>query len=146
MVSTSLLSMVHRIEERWWRCNLRRQQRQPRKISWRSVLFIGIPTVVFVVLGLFAAGSDQSAHGLGLGLSEDGRHLIDGPWSRSCSSVTPLGSCPVTLNREGVKTDLDARVGQEFTVMRTVAISNQAGGLGPNPYGDYPMPSQAHEQ
>lgn len=122
-------------------CNPRHLDRQRRKIGWRTVLVIGLPTILFVTLGLYPAcgtGSDLPAPRLGLAVSEDGRHFVDAAGEPFFWLGDTAWGMPVRLNRDEVKTYLDARARQGFTVVQTVAIYNQAGGPGPNRYGDYP--------
>jgi hypothetical protein len=104
-------------------------------------LAIGLPTVIFVALGLqsgISAGSDRPLPDPDLSVSANSRYFIDAAGEPFFWMADTAWSMPINLTREEVTDYLDTRVRQGFNVIQTVAIFNQAGGPGPNRYGDWP--------
>jgi hypothetical protein len=119
-------------------------QKRPRKrpgIGWRTSLAIGLPTIIFVGLGLqsgIVAGSFNVPPQPDITVSSNGRYFVDPAGDPFFWMADTAWSMPVDLTREEVAGYLNKRADQGFTVVQTVAIFNQAGGPGPNRYGDYP--------
>ena len=115
--------------------------RKRLRIGWRGALAIGLPTIIFVALGLqsgIVAGSFRVPPQSDLTVSSNARYFVDPAGDPFFWMADTAWSMPLNLNREEVAGYLDTRADQGFTVVQTVAIFNQAGGPGPNRYGDYP--------
>ena len=109
---------------------------------------VGVGALVAILIAAYGARSDRPAArpsdgpvpvgGLGLAVSENGRHLVDEAGEPFFWLGDTAWSMPLNLNRDEVVHYLDVRAEQGFNVVQTVAIFNQAGGPGPNRYGDDP--------
>jgi hypothetical protein len=117
----------------------RRKQRS--KVGWRTALAVALPTLLFVALGInsgIGTGANRVVPNPDLTVSSNGRYFVDPAGYPFFWLADTAWSMPVNLTREEVVHYLDVRAAQEFNVVQTVAIFNQAGGPGPNRYGDYP--------
>jgi hypothetical protein len=83
-------------------------------------------------------GGSEPVAALGLTVSADGRHFVDEAGKPFFLLGDTAWAMPLRLDRDEVVAYLDARAAQGFNVVQTVAIFNQAGGPGPNRYGDMP--------
>jgi hypothetical protein len=82
----------------------------------------------------------QQADELGpLQVSENGRYFVRENGEPFFWLADTAWSLFVNLDRDEVVRYLDARAEQEFNVIQAVAVFPQAGGPGPNPYGDKPL-------
>lgn len=116
-------------------------RRRWRRDSWRTALAVAIPTLIFVGLGLqggISAGSERPLPTPVLAVSENSRYFVDAAGEPFFWMADTAWSLPINLTRDQVVEYLDIRKSQGFNVIQTVAIFNQAGGPGPNRYGDWP--------
>jgi hypothetical protein len=108
---------------------------------WRIALAIVLPTAVFAALGLKSgveSASYQTPLIPDLSVSANSRYFVDTSGDPFFWMADTAWTMPVNLTREEVTSYLDKRLAQGFNVIQTVAIMNQAGGPGPNRYGDWP--------
>ncbi|HXV94310.1 MAG TPA: glycoside hydrolase family 140 protein [Pseudonocardia sp.] len=85
------------------------------------------------------SGGPEPVDGLRLAVGDDGRHLVDEQGEPFFWLGDTAWSMPVNLDRDEVVAYLDTRAEQGYNVVQTVAIFPQAGGPGPNRYGDRPF-------
>jgi hypothetical protein len=107
----------------------------------RTALAIVFPTLIFVGLGLqsgISAGSERPLPEPDLTISDNSRYFVDAAGEPFFWMADTAWSMPINLTREEVASYLEKRAAQGFNVIQTVAIFNQAGGPGPNRYGDWP--------
>lgn len=107
----------------------------------RAALAVTFPTLMFLALGVQAgisAGSDRPVRTPDLLVSENSRYFVDAAGDPFFWMADTAWSMPINLTREEVAEYLDKRVAQGFNVVQIVAVFNQAGGPGPNRYGDWP--------
>jgi Protein of unknown function (DUF4038)/Putative collagen-binding domain of a collagenase len=112
-----------------------------RNIGWRTLLAIWLPTVVFVLLGLeggIGSGEEQQQIEPDITASSNGRYFVDPAGDPFFWLADTAWGMPVDLDRDQVAEYFDTRAKQGFNVVQVVAIFNQAGGPGPNRYGDHP--------
>jgi hypothetical protein len=130
---------------------------EPSTRGYRGILLVtvvlgvvvGVVVSVAAVLVAIGRGSDRPiprltdgpdpVGGLGLTVSPDGRHFVDEAGRPFFWLADTAWAMPLRLDRDEVLDYLDARSAQGFNVVQTVAIFNQAGGPGPNRYGDSPF-------
>jgi hypothetical protein len=74
-----------------------------------------------------------------LRVSENGRYFVREDGTPFFWLADTAWSLFVNLDRAEAERYLDARAEQGFTVIQAVAVFPQAGGPGPNPYGDDPL-------
>jgi Protein of unknown function (DUF4038)/Putative collagen-binding domain of a collagenase len=119
----------------------KKRPRKSLKAFARVALAIALPTVIFAGLGV-KSGIDAAAYETplipDLTVSANHRYFVDAAGDPFFWMADTAWSMPINLTREEVDEYLDKRVAQGFTVIQTVAIFNQAGGPGPNRYGDWP--------
>lgn len=119
----------------------KKRPRKSRKVITYITLAIALPTIIFAALGV-KSGVDGASYETpltpDLTVSPNSRYLIDAAGDPFFWMADTAWSMPVDLTRDEVVSYLDKRVAQGFNVIQTVAIFNQAGGPGPNRYGDYP--------
>jgi hypothetical protein len=119
----------------------KKRRRRLRTLVVRVALAIALPTAIFAALGL-KSGIDSAAYQTplipDLSVSANSRYFLDTAGDPFFWMADTAWSLPVNLTREEVDTYLDKRVEQGFNVIQMVAIMNQAGGPGPNRYGDWP--------
>ncbi|CAN3129385.1 DUF4038 domain-containing protein [Mycobacterium sp. smrl_JER01] len=118
----------------------RHRTRGPRR--WRLVLAIAVPTVMFVAIGLqggISTGSNRPLPIPTLAVSENSRYFVDAADDPLFWIADTAWSLPLNLTRDEVSAYLDKRKAQRFNVVQIVAVFNQAGGPGPNRYGDWPF-------
>jgi hypothetical protein len=134
--------------------NPRLDNEQPEEAQKRShksfkfvasiALAIALPTLIFAGLGV-KSSIDAAAYETplipDLTISANHRYFVDAAGDPFFWMADTAWSMPINLTREEVVEYLDKRVAQGFTVIQTVAIFNQAGGPGPNRYGDWPYGS-----
>lgn len=119
----------------------RRLGRKWSNVVSRTTLAIAFPTLIFVGLGLqggISAGSERPLPESDLTISDNSRYFVDAAGQPFFWMADTAWSMPINLTREEVASYLDKRYAQGFNVIQTVAIFNQAGGPGPNRYGDWP--------
>lgn len=119
----------------------REEEGRRRKIGWRRILIVGLPTLLFVVMGVdsgIGAGSSRLQIDPDITVSSNGRYFVDPVGDPFFWVADTAWGMPVDLNRDEVAQYLDTRAKQGFNVIQVVGIFNQAGGPGPNRYGDYP--------
>lgn len=120
----------------------RQAEGRRRKIGWRRLLAIGLPTLLFVVVGLdsgIGAGAGRQPVEPDITISSNGRYFVDPVGDPFFWLADTAWGIAVDLNRDEVAEYLDKRSKQGFNVIQVVAVFNQAGGPGPNRYGDYPF-------
>ncbi len=100
-----------------------------------------VPTALFVGLGLqsgISAGSERALPTPVLEVSDNSRYFVDAAGEPFFWMADTAWGMPINLTRDEVVSYLDVRRSQGFNVIQTVAVFNQAGGPGPNRYGDWP--------
>ncbi|WP_370500326.1 glycoside hydrolase family 140 protein [Mycolicibacterium sp. jd] len=118
-------------------------EKPPRRQTggWFTAIAVAIPTLIFVGLGLqsgVSAKTDGPVPTPPLLVSDNSRYFLDAAGEPFFWMADTAWSLPINLTRDEVVTYLDTRNAQGFNVIQTVAIFNQAGGPGPNRYGDWP--------
>ncbi|OAN36800.1 glycoside hydrolase family 140 protein [Mycolicibacterium iranicum] len=100
-----------------------------------------LPTAIFVGLGLesgISVGSERALPTPVLAVSDNSRYFEDAAGRPFFWMADTAWGMPINLTRDETITYLEIRKRQGFTVIQTVAVFNQAGGPGPNRYGDWP--------
>ncbi|MGE2731547.1 glycoside hydrolase family 140 protein [Mycolicibacterium vaccae] len=102
---------------------------------------IALPTLIFAGLGVqsgISAGTGQPLPTPTLAVSENSRYFVDAADDPFFWMGDTAWGMPVNLTRDEVVQYLDLRNAQGFNVIQVVGVFNQAGGPGPNRYGDWP--------
>ena len=119
----------------------KQRPRRSLKVVMRVAIAIALPTVIFAALGV-KSSRDAAAYETplipDLSVSANHRYFVDTSGDPFFWMADTAWSMPISLTREEVVEYLNKRVVQGFNVIQTVAIFNQAGGPGPNRYGDWP--------
>ena len=108
------------------------------KVRWAIAGAVAVATVLAACFTTHDAGLSLKPSPLVLSVSANGRYFVDETGHPFFWLGDTAWSMPLNLTRDEVVEYLDARAKQGFTVVQTVAIFNQAGGPGPNRYGDSP--------
>ena len=108
---------------------------------WWTAIAIALPTVIFVGLGLqsgITAGANRALPTPVLAVSDNHRYFVDAADDPFFWMADTAWGMPINLTRDEVVDYLDTRRAQQFNMIQIVAVFNQAGGPGPNRYGDWP--------